>query len=82
MPTYTVISNEKNEVEAVISAPNRAAARAAALASVFTIREATTEDIVDFTRAGKEIKRYTPKEAKPAFVDPNQTNILDGDAQT
>ncbi|MBK8772407.1 MAG: hypothetical protein IPM06_18570 [Rhizobiales bacterium] len=71
MPTYTVISNEKSNVEAVIIAPNRAAARAAALASVFTIREATTEDIVDFTRSGKEIKRYAPKEAKPAFVDPN-----------
>ena len=74
MPTYSVI-NKENDLVILIDAPNRPAAISAAVKNTLAIREATTEDIVDYTRAGKEIVKAEVRQRKQAEADPDQLTI-------
>ena len=74
MPTYSVI-NKENDLVILIDAPHRPAAISAAVKNTLSIREATTEDIVDYTKAGKEIVKAEIRHRKQAEADPAQLTI-------
>jgi len=75
MPTYTVRNIKTGEIVTMVDAPSRVSAKAAASQIVFSVAEATTADIVAFTKSEQEIVKFEPKKRVQPSVDPDQLSI-------
>lgn len=78
MGTYTVRDNVTGEIVDIAEATNLQAARAAAAARRFDVGLSTANEILEWGKSGKDLSAPRTRKKKPAFVDPNKTNILDG----
>ena len=77
MGTYTTRDKVTGEVIAVAEAANVQAARAAAAATRFEVGLSTAQEILEWGKAGKDIIPPATRAKKPAFKDPNQTDLTD-----
>lgn len=76
MPTYTTTDKVTGEVISVADATNVTAARAAAAATRFDVKLSSSQEILDWGKAGKDIVPARKREKKGPAVDPNQTDLV------
>lgn len=78
MPTYTVRRKGEDTILSIAEADNINTARLGASKDLIEVTMSTTDEIIDFVKAGGEKKHYAPisrKKEAPA-VDPRQTDLV------
>jgi hypothetical protein len=76
MPTYAIKDASGNVVQ-IADAPTKATARSGAAAMLFDIDIATTQEILSWGSAQREIAVFEPATKKESPKDPNQTDLVE-----